>query len=384
MKRGLGFLFLGILVACSSNGELSQKRDSSTWNSAGLSVDYADAENIGTGIETVTSVGDYLFARNDRRIEGKRRYQLFQGKVGSLLWQELELPDGDVPNVLFADSGRLYVGTFFSAGGARLWIFDPERAIWTNREIPVVDERFPVSDSAYGIDGIAKFRGRLVLSFSHGMSGERNPLYFESDDGSWNNWNRGFPAGESFLRAEEWNGSLFAMTYGNGIYRFDLSDTAWHPVSAPTVSCENGAWNDSSMLARDAAIVEDGLLVGYANLEGVFSLSSQGTWRQKMDCILLDAESDVSLLSRTPASVYRFVPFRDRYIALGEGSAIYAPGENRWNELPPISGVTEILDGTIAKDTLYVAAFQKGVMKLSTAFLDSIIHSNTVLSEVTK
>lgn len=384
MKRWIGLFLSGILAACSSNGELSQKGESSGWNSAGLSVDDVDAENLGTGIETVASVGDYLFARNDRQIDGKRRYQLFQGKVGSLLWKELELPDDDVPNVLFADSGVLYVGTFFSSGGARLWMFDPEREIWTNRDVPVVDERFSISDSAYGIDGIAKFRGRLVLSFSRGMFGERNPIYFESDEGSWNNWNRSFPAGESFLRAEEWNGSLFAMTYGNGVYRFDLSDTAWHPVSAPTVSCENGAWNDSSLLARDAAIVENGLLVGYANLEGVFSLSSQGTWRQKMDCSLLYTESDVSLVSRTPASVYRFVPFRGNYIALGEGSAIYSPRDNRWNELPPISGVTEILDGTIAKDTLYVAAFHKGVMKLSTAFLDSMIHSNTVLSEVTK
>ncbi len=384
MKYWIELLLLGILAACSSNGELSQKNGSSGWQSAGLSVDYADAENLGTGIETVTSVGDYLFARNDRQIDGKRRYQLFQGKVGSLLWKELELPDGDVPNVLFADSGILYVGTFFSSSGARLWIFNPEKETWTHRELPVVDKRFPISDSAYGIDGIAKFCGRLVLSFSHGMFGEKNPIYFESGDGTWNNWNRGFPAEESFMRAEEWNGSLFAMTYGNGIYRFDLSDTSWHSVPAPTVACENGAWNDSSMLARDAVIEDNGLLVGYANLEGVFSLSSQGTWHQKMDCSLFYTESDVSLVSRTPASVYRFVPFLGNYVALGEGSAVYAPKENRWNELPPISGVAEILDGTIVKDTLYVAAFQKGVMKLSTSFLDSIIHINTILSEVTK
>ncbi len=384
MKHWIELLFLGFLVACSSNGEFSQKSERSGWQSAGLSVDYADAENLGTGIETVTSIGEYLFARNDRQIDGKRRYQLFQGKVGSLLWKELELPDGDVPNVLFADSGLLYVGTFFSSSGARLWIFNPEKEAWSHLELPVVDKRFPISDSAYGIDGIAKFRGRLVLSFSHGKFGKKNPIYFESDDGTWNNWNRGFPAEESFMRAEEWNGSLFAMTYGNGIYRFDLSDTAWHSVPAPTVACENGAWNDSSMLARDAVIAENGLLVGYANLEGVFSLSSQGIWHQKMDCSLFYTESDISLVSRTPASVYRFVPFLEKYIALGEGSAIYSPKENRWNELPPISGVREILDGTIVKDTLYVAAFQKGVMKLSTSFLDSIIHSNTILSEVTK
>ena len=384
MKYWIELLFLGFLVACSSNGEFSQKSERSGWQSAGLSVDYADAENLGTGIETVTSIGEYLFARNDRQIDGKRRYQLFQGKVGSLLWKELELPDGDVPNVLFADSGLLYVGTFFSSSGARLWIFNPEKEAWTHLELPVVDKRFPISDSAYGIDGIAKFRGRLVLSFSHGKFGEKNPIYFESDNGTWNNWNRGFPAEESFMRAEEWNGSLFAMTYGNGIYRFDLSDTAWHSVPAPTVACENGAWNDSSMLARDAVIAENGLLVGYANLEGVFSLSSLGIWHQKMDCSLFYTESDISLVSRTPASVYRFVPFLEKYIALGECSAIFSPKENRWNELPPISGVAEILDGTIVKDTLYVAAFQKGVMKLSTSFLDSIIHSNTILSEVTK
>ena len=384
MKHWIVLLFSGCLIACSSNGELSQKNENSVWSSAGLAVDYADAENLGTGIETVISVGEYLFARNDRQIDGKRRYQLFQGKVGSLFWKELELPGGDVPNVLFADSGCLYVGTFFSPGGARLWIFDPEKEIWQREELPVVDRKYSISDPAYGIDGIAKFRGRLVLSFSHGMPGEKNPIYFESDDGTWKNWNRGFPLEESFIRAEEWNGSLFAMTYGNGVYRFDLSDTAWHAVPAPTVACENGDWNDSSMLARDAVIEDNGLLVGYANLEGVFSLSSQGIWRQKMECFLLDRESDVSLISRTPASVYRFVPFRGHYVALGEGSAVYSPGKNRWNDLPPISGVTEILDGTIVKDTLYVAAFQKGVMKLAASFLDSIIYTNTILSEVTK
>ena len=110
--RILFVLLLGCLFACSSNSELSQKNARETWTSAGLSVDVSDAENLGTGIETVVSVGEFLFARNDRQIDGERRYQLFQGKIGSLLWKELELPDGDIPNVLFADSGILYVGTF--------------------------------------------------------------------------------------------------------------------------------------------------------------------------------------------------------------------------------------------------------------------------------
>ncbi len=377
-------LFLGCLLACSSNGELSQKDVRETWTSAGLSVDVSDAENLGTGIETVVSVGEFLFARNDRQIDGERRYQLFQGKIGSLLWKELELPDGDVPNVLFADSGILYVGTFFSSGGARLWMFDTKTENWSRREIPVLDKLHPISDSAYGIDGIAKFRGRLVLSFSRGALDEKNPIYFESADGTWKNWNRGFPVEESFMRAEEWNGSLFAMTYGKGIFRFDLSDTSWHAVSAPNVSCDNGNWNDSSLLARDAVSGNGELIVGYANLEGVFSLSERGTWTQKVDCSLRHTENDVLLIPRSPASVYRFVPFQGKFLALGEGSALYSPAENRWRNLPPIPGVSEILDGTIAKDTLYVAAFQKGVMKISTSFLDSILYNQTIISEVTK
>ena len=172
------------------------------------------------------------------------------------------------------------------------------------------------------------------------------------------------------------------MAYGNGIVRFDPSCTKWTARSAPQLVCENGTWNASSTLARDAVKNENGLLVGYANLEGFFGLSEAETWTPKVDCSLLLQNEDVQLLSRSPASVYRILPFQNRFIALGEGSAIYSPKENRWNALPPIPGVAEILDGVLVKDTLYVAAFQKGVMKLPTSSLDSLLQNQTVLSEV--
>ena len=383
--KWLLFALLIFLGACSSKDKSSENltpKKALGWTSAGLSVDASDAAAIGTGIESVTSVGEYLFARNDRVLDGERRYQLFIGKVGSLLWKELELPGGDVPNVLFADSGMLFVGTYWSHGGAHLWKFNPQTETWTEFLLPEVSKAYPISDTAYGIDGIAKFQGRLVLSLSHGKMGERNPIYFEQPDGSWKIFNEGFPAEESFMRAVEWNGSLFAMTYGNGIVRFDTSCTKWKALSAPQLVCENGTWNASSTLARDAVQNENGLLVGYANLEGFFGLSEAETWTPKVDCSLLLQNEDVQLLSRSPASVYRILPFQNRLIALGEGSAIYSPKENRWNALPPIPGVAEILDGVLVKDTLYVAAFQKGVMKLPTSSLDSLLQNQTVLSEV--
>lgn len=384
MKRFALIFALGLLACCSSNENVERKTPVFAWESAGLSVDFDEAERLGSGIEAVASVGEYLFARNDRRLDGKRSYQLFFGKAGSLLWKELKLPDGDIPNVLFADSGALYVGTFFSFRGARLWKFFPDREMWTEIPLPVLDKKFPISDSAYGIDGIAKFRGRLVLSFSSGRSGEQNPVYFETENGSWKNGNKGFPPEESFLRAAEWNGSLFAMTYGSGVYRFDTADLAWHRVKAPEVVCENGPWNDSSTLSRDAVPFDGKLLVGYANLEGAFALSPEGSWSQQTECSLLQKENGSVLVARAFPSVYRFVPFRGGHIALGEGSAFYSANSKIRVDLPPISGVPEILDGTLVGDTLYVAAFQKGVMKISLAGLDSATHSQTILLENTK
>jgi len=371
------------LVACSQKDSAENPVPKKLgWSSAGLSIEVSEVNSLGTGIESVTRAGEYLFARNDRVIDGKRRFQLFIGKVGSLLWKELELPDGDVPNVLYSDSGMLFVGTYFSRGGARLWKFDPQNETWNAVPLPVVNPKYPITDSAYGIDGIAKFQGRFVLSFSNGKMGERNPIYFESEDGSWKIQNVGFPIEESFLRAVEWNGSLYAMTYGNGLVRFDSSDSEWHRLNDPRVECENGNWNESSTLARDAAWNSQGLLVGFANLEGIFQLSASENWVQKLDCSLQIQNEDVILSSKNPASVYRILPYQKSFIVLGEGSAIYSPEENRWKNLPPIPGVSEILDGVLVNDTLYVAAFQKGVMKLPTSVLDSLIQTKTVLSEV--
>ena len=371
------------LAACSHKEAVDKPAPQKVgWSSAGLSIETSEVNFLGTGIESVERAGEFLFARNDRVIDGKRRSQLFLGKVGSLLWKELELPEGDVPNVLYSDGRMLFVGTYFSRGGARLWKFDPQNETWNLVPLPVVNPNYPISDTAYGIDGIAKFQGRLVLSLSRGKMGERGPIYFESEDGSWKILNDGFPVEESFMRAVEWNGSLYAMTYGNGIVRFDTSDSAWHFLKNPKVECENGIWNESSTLARDAAWTSEGLLVGYANLEGVFQLSPSHAWTQKMDCSLQIQNEDVVLSSKTPASVYRILPYQKSFVVLGEGSAIYSPDENRWKDLPPIPGVAEILDGVLVNDTLYVAAFQKGVMKLPTSILDSLIQTKTVLSEV--
>ena len=382
MKWILFVLFF--LCACSFKESLEGTTESKPvgWSSAGLAVELSEVNSLGTGIEYVAQAGEFLFARNDRVINGERRFQLFIGKVGSLLWKELELPNGDIPNVLYSDSGKLLVGTFKSRDGAHLWKFDPQKETWNAVPIPIVDSKYPILDTAYGIDGIAKFQGRLVLSLSRGKIGERNPIYFEMEDGTWKILNEGFPLEESFLRAVEWKGSLFAMTYGNGIVRFDASDSVWHVLDKPRVQCENGIWNESSTLARDAVWNEDGLLVGFANLEGVFQLSASQNWTQKLECTLLFQNEDIALASKTPASVYRILPYQNQFVLLGEGSAVYIPKENRWEDLPPIAGVAEILDGVLVKDTLYVAAFQKGVMKLPTSVLDSLIQNKTILSEV--
>ena len=104
-------LFALIFLAACSHKETVDKPAPQKlgWSSAGLSIETSEVNFLGTGIESVERAGEFLFARNDRVIDGKRRSQLFLGKVGSLLWKELELPEGDVPNVLYSDGRMLFV-----------------------------------------------------------------------------------------------------------------------------------------------------------------------------------------------------------------------------------------------------------------------------------
>jgi len=394
MKKLVLLLFTSLFLGCSKDpqklkqGSFSENfRERSPWVSSGLSLDAKGAERNRLGIETLVSSEDFLFARNDRRLNGERNYQLFFGKAGSLLWKELELPDGDIPGSLFADSTGLYVGSFRSRFGGRLWHFDPQKEIWNLIPISVVDKMFPVTDSSYGIDGIARFNGLFVLSFSHSVAWDResdlesvyNPVYFQQKDSSWRNYNKGFPAAESFLRAKEWNGSLYALTYGNSIYRFDVNDSIWHKIKGPNVVCSNGIWNERSSLSRDALPYKGDLFIGFANLEGMFSLSPQGIWSQKTKCSLkfesADENSSFSLQSTNPPSVYKFVQKGEDLIALGEASAVYSGAKDRWLSLPPIPGVREIFDGALVRDTLYVAAYQKGILKMPISFIDSLLQT---------
>jgi hypothetical protein len=221
------FLFLVLvslfgLAGCAS--EMTAADSTFGWRGTGLS--FPNAKKTG-GVHKVIAVGNTLFAMDaftpDSAPESRpNQWRIWKGRVGSLQWEQLPLPEGDVPQSWATDGNDLCVGSKYTG---RVYSYRISSGIWKSYKLP---DRRSARDSFSDVDAMISFDGKLFSSIELNITGGHFCWITDlaTDSGSFapclTTDKRG-PIHKLVRVGSE----LFATNYQFGTYRYHPGDSAW-------------------------------------------------------------------------------------------------------------------------------------------------------------
>lgn len=233
----LGFLLSG----CAS--ELTAADSALGWRSTGLS--FPNAKKTG-GVHKVIAVGNTLFAMDAFTPDSApasrlNQWRLWKGRVGSLQWEQLTLPEGDIPQSWATDGSDLFVGTKYSG---RLWSYSLGTMTWTKLALPLMPS---VNDSQPYVHSIAVGDGQLfagigmnATSGSYCVSGEISGSLHQVPC-------VGVNRNITLDKLRFLDGNLYGIQYQFGVFRFNVNAGTWDTL--PSAWGPQGVKKDMEMVS---------------------------------------------------------------------------------------------------------------------------------------
>ncbi len=279
------------------------------WRSAGLVM--KDADRYG-GLHRMIKVGSSLFAMDafssdsapKKRWSEWRIWEMRDGK-----WEQLKLPQGEIPNTWTSQGSQLLIGTKYSG---RVLSFDVSSRNWDSVVIPI---RPSSPDTMWEIASIGLYSGNVFIgsitsgSLDHvcwiggvGPAGLRIPCFGKN---------------QNIIPDDvmEFEGSLYAIDQQYGIYRWKTGDAAWEQLPSA-----RGRTNSKEEEGVSAIGIHHGkLYVGYAGYyDGLFRWNGDGTWTS-----MTPKPPDGTNRAETPRDIRVITSYKDRlYMAGVAGSSV--------------------------------------------------------------
>jgi hypothetical protein len=336
MQRFVTLVLSVLLAGCAESHTTAPSGNSGKvfgWRSAGLIL--SDANNTG-GLHKLTHIDDALFAMDAYLpkpvLDTNRpyRWRLWQGRVGSLHWDSLPMPNGNTPNCWTVFSGRLYVGTKYTG---EVWIYDPTTSRWDSLALPAKPES-PVS--IYSVSFLGQFQGDLVL----GIDVRSTNKHFCWEGSSTNPVGTKIPCigtlqNITLDQVQEFGGALYGINYQYGVYRYVAGASAWEQLASPRgraatvtvdpcaqassalgnvvkASCPQTSANQEDEYVSLLGVHDGHLYVGYTDYQdGLYRWNGDGTWRK------MTPVSDTLNLNEAPRDIRSFESYRGRMYMSG-------------------------------------------------------------------
>jgi len=368
------------------------------WRSAGLMPNQDSLYKWGNGLINITHSGNYIFVINGKIADTRDRpaNSVFMSRQGSLVWEEMRMPEGVNPYKIYADDTGLFVGTY---GTGALWHYEPASRKWTNMEILKLSGK-----QWFNVYGISRLNGKLIVSLAgYNDTTEAGrlviaPILLQQPDGIWKNTapldttTLDIPAHLrkaplQFHVAREWRGDLFAATADNGIWRYSDVSGEWSKVPNPNLPywffLYDGNYSEADM--PQALTVHKERFYMAARGGGIYVLNDDLASWAEIDSIRTTEGG--SLYSNTPLYPYALASDGEHLFVSGDNSGIPAVymgdrGDPKgWRHIDKAEWCspkrfrclglsTYGLD--VIGDTLYAVAFE-GLYKFPLADLDSSI-----------
>ncbi len=351
-------VFAALSLSCCFQGNPEAKGEDSVlgWRTTGLIPNADELNEIGTGIQKVTHVGDYLFAMDAKRgAQGKKEFRIFTTQQGSTKWNALGLPNRVVPYSWIADSQYLYVGMDMTG---QIWRFDPRTKAWKDLQCG--------GDTLYRVYGFGFYKGKLVASLASGWDTTKAPILMKGEDGLWKNINanQSFPV-TAFHSAVEYNNALYVATYDKGVWYWNAGDSIWRKITDPP------RWSGGTAInafPRGIVVNEEQLYVSYWNAGGIQLYLGNDLW-QRVDSMVQGVSGN--LKTTTALHIYSLATWNGRLFSAGYLSSnptVYTgPAEPKgWRKISRETYCpegawqclgTNVSDMTVLNDTLYAAAW---------------------------
>jgi hypothetical protein len=219
LSLALGFLFLS---GCAS--EMTAADSTFGWRGTGLS--FPNAKKTG-GVHKVIAVGNTLFAMDaftpDSAPESRpNQWRIWKGRVGSLQWEQLPLPEGDVPQSWATDGNDLFVGSKYTG---KVFRYSLSNQNWMRLVIP---DRRETTDSLNPVEAMHWFDGKLFVSVAKNKTGKHfcwlaDPSGDSGTSAPCLGISKRIPIGSMVHINDE----IYAINYQFGTYRYHPGDSAW-------------------------------------------------------------------------------------------------------------------------------------------------------------
>ena len=267
-----------LLLSCglhSNNSDEPAAPKAIGWRSAGLEFPNADDFNDGGGAQRMAHVGEHLFVMDafmprwaDPMVEPEKvhHWRLWQGKVGSMDWVLLPLPDGEVVNRILAWENTLVVGTKYTG---RVFRFDPDKKEWSKMQIPPL----PDNPENYGVvELLGLFKGQLVVGVLNYLSNQHIFWMSNEEKGEILPGIRGSAPLSDII---EHNGYIYGMRSQHGLFRWRPGMDSLEALPSPRGRTRTGEDEYISALG----VHQGKLLAGYSDYEdGLFRMEDDGSW----------------------------------------------------------------------------------------------------------
>ena len=273
------------------------------WRSAGLVL--PDADNTG-GLHRLVNIGNHIFVMDaytpgympGQAEDGKfYHWRVWQGNVGSDVWDSLPMPNGNTPSEWIVIGDFLYIGMKYTG---EVWRYDPNGAQWAQIKLPTL----PVSPQNWNfVLFLGSYQGELVVG--EGAMGSNQSLFWmggvkdtigQSIAGT--GVQMSYPQG----RAVEFDGYLYGISEQFGVYRWKTGQAAWQLLESPrgrndsmvvdpcalaaavvgytgALSCPETKVNTETEMVSAIGVHDGHLFVGYDSYQaGLWRMESDGSW----------------------------------------------------------------------------------------------------------
>jgi len=270
----LSLIIVAILSGCASEMPTPVAPEFG-WRSAGLVL--PDAYSTG-GLHKMVNIGNDIFVMDAYTPKVKdqwnppsrtNHWRIWKGRVGSMNWDTLPVPNGQCPKEWVVANGKLYVGTRYDGD---VWEFDPKTNEWAKIPLP---EKPGLPDSLYDVRSMTTYKGELVV----GIDVNATSRHINWMGGIVDKVGRSIPGVNGVRPLNdmlEFGDYLYGIDAQIGIYRYMAGAAAWESLPSARGRAKSSQNEDVSALG-----VHGGhLYVGYANFEdGLFRWNGDGTWR---------------------------------------------------------------------------------------------------------
>ena len=246
------------------------------WRSVGLEFPNADDFNDGGGAQRMAHVGEHLFVMDafrprwtDPAVQPEKvhHWRLWQGKVGSMDWVLLPLPDGEIVSRMVAWGNSLVVGSKYTG---KLYLYRPEIKKWDSIKVPELPDNM---EGKGEVAALGVYLNNLVVSILSNLGNSQHIFWMtDGKEGVFIPKIRGIVPLTEFI---EFDGYLYGRESHHGLYRWRPGMDSLEALPSPRGRTRAGEDEYISALG----VHQGKLLAGYSDYgDGLYRMEDDGSW----------------------------------------------------------------------------------------------------------